>query len=236
MLNNHILIIEDDPKIVNFLSLVLKAKGHRLSAAATGRDGILQFGTANPEIIILDLGLPDMDGVTVIEEIRKVSQIPILVVSAREQEEDKIAALDAGANDYVTKPFSTGELLARVRVMERFIVRENMTGAADVYHFDDLTIDLQRHRVFLGEEEVHLTPLEYKLLVFLAANYGKVVTHRQITKEVWGYSETGDTKSIRVCMASLRRRIEADTSHPKFIFTEIRIGYRFTDNRADLPM
>lgn len=232
MQNNHILIIEDDPKIIKFLSLALKAKGYRLSAATTGQDGILHFCTVNPDIIMLDLGLPDMDGVAVIEEIRKVSQIPILVVSAREQEEDKIAALDVGANDYVTKPFNMGELLARVRVMERFIVHENATEPADVYCFDDLTIDLQRHRVFLGEDEVHLTPLEYKLLVFLAVNYGKVITHHQITKEVWGYSETGDTKSIRVCMTSLRRKIEADTSHPKFIFTEIGIGYRFTDNRT----
>ena len=231
MQNNHILIIEDDPKIINFLSLALKAKGYRLSAAATGQDGIINFCTINPGIIMLDLGLPDMDGVAVIEEIRKVSQIPILVVSAREQAEDKIAALDAGANDYITKPFNMGELLARVRVMERFITHEKASEPTDVYRFHDLIIDLQRHRVFLGEDEVHLTPLEYKLLVLLAANYGKVITHRQIIKEVWGYSETGDTKSIRVCMTSLRRKIEADTSHPKFIFTEIGIGYRFTDNQ-----
>lgn len=231
MSNKHILIIEDDSKIINFVSLALKAKGYRLSAAATGQDGILLFCTENPDIIMLDLGLPDMDGVTVIEEIRKVSKIPILVVSARKQEEDKISALDMGANDYVTKPFNMGELLARVRVMERFIVHENATEPVDVYRFDDLTIDLQRHRVFLGDDEVHLTPLEYKLLTFLAVNYGKVITHHQISKEVWGYSETGDTKSIRVCMTSLRRKIETDTSHPKFIFTEIGIGYRFTDSR-----
>lgn len=232
MLSNHILIIEDDSKIINFMSLALKAKGYHISSATTGHNGILLFCTENPDIIILDLGLPDIDGVNVIEEIRKVSKIPILVVSAREQEEDKISALDMGANDYVTKPFNMGELLARVRVMERFIVHENATEPVAVYHFDNLTIDLQRHRVFLGDCEVHLTPLEYKLLTFLAVNYGKVITHHQITKEVWGYSETGDTKSIRVCMTSLRRKIEANTSHPKFIFTEIGIGYRFTDNRT----
>ncbi|MCL2323853.1 MAG: response regulator [Oscillospiraceae bacterium] len=232
MQNNHILIIEDDPKIINFLSLALKAKGYRLSAATTGQDGILNFCTVNPNIIMLDLGLPDIDGVAVIEGIRKVSQIPILVLSAREQAEDKITALDAGANDYITKPFNMGELLARIRVMERFIIHEKTSEPADVYRFLDLTIYLQKHRVFLGEDEVHLTPLEYKLLVLLASNYGKVITHRQIIKEVWGYSETGDTKSIRVCMTSLRRKIETDTSHPKFIFTEIGIGYRFTDTRS----
>ncbi len=232
MEGKHILLIEDDSKIVNFLSLALKAKGYSLSVATTGQEGIVCFCTQNPDIIMLDLGLPDMDGTSIIEEIRKVSQIPILVVSAREQEEDKIVALDAGANDYVTKPFNTGELLARVRVMERFIVCENQTSeTTDIYQFYNLTVDLQRRRVFLGEEEIHLTPLEYKLLSLLITNYGKVITHHQIMKEVWGYSETGDTKSIRVCMTSLRRKIESDTSKPKFIFTEIGIGYRFTDNR-----
>ncbi len=224
-----ILIIEDDSKITNFMSMALKAKGYQVISATTGRDGILAFCTQSPDIIMLDLGLPDMDGNEIIKEVRNVSQIPILVVSAREFDNDKVSALDAGANDYVTKPFSMGELLARVRVMERFIVRENFIQPESIYHFDELTIDTERRRIFLGQKEIHLTPLEYKLLFLLISNCGKVVTHRQIMKEVWGYSESGDSKSIRVCMASLRRKIENDTSHPRFILTEIGIGYRFTD-------
>lgn len=227
--NTSILIIEDDSKITNFMSMALKAKGYHIITATRGNDGIIAFCTQSPDIIILDLGLPDIDGNEIIKEIRKVSQIPILVVSAREFDNDKISALDLGANDYVTKPFSMGELLARVRVMERFIIREIYTNKESIYHFDELTVDTERRRIFLGQEEVHLTPLEYKLLILLVNNCGKVVTHRLIMKEVWGYSESGDSKSIRVCMTSLRRKIEKDTSHPRFILTEIGIGYRFID-------
>lgn len=224
-----ILLIEDDVKIINFMSLALKAKGYHLITAKTGNEGILAFCTEHPDILLLDLGLPDMDGNDIIKEVRKVSQIPILIVSAREQEQDKIEALDAGANDYVTKPFAMGELLARVRVMERFIRQEDFTKSETVYHFGNLTIDTERRRIFLDEKEIHLTPLEYKMLIVLAHNCGKVVTHSQIMKEVWGYAETGDAKSIRVCMASLRRKLERDTAHPQFIFTEIGVGYRFVD-------
>ncbi len=227
----HILLIEDDNRIVNFLSLALKAKEYKITVAKTGKTGIISFCTDNPDIILLDLGLPDMDGNEIIQEIRKVSSIPILIVSARETENDKISALDAGENDYVTKPFAMGELLARIRVMERFISHESLTGSNSVLHFEDLIIDTNRHRIFLSGDEIHLTPLEYKLLTVLATNYGKVITHSQIMKEVWGYNEYGDSKSIRVCMASLRRKIEKDTSNPKYIFTEIGVGYRFTDNK-----
>lgn len=225
-----ILLIEDDKKIANFITMALKAQGYKILHASTGNAGIMTFCTQTPDIIMLDLGLPDMDGIDLIPQIRKVSQIPILVVSAREFEQDKIAALDAGANDYVTKPFSMGELLARVRVMERFISKEEISLPKDIYHFEELTVDTQRHRIFLGDDEVHLTPLEYNLLLLLVKNHGKVITHSQIMKEVWGYSENGDAKSIRVCMASLRRKIETDTSHPRFILTEIGVGYRFMDN------
>jgi two-component system KDP operon response regulator KdpE len=225
----RILLIEDDSKIVNFMTMALEARDYTILTAKNGKNGILRFCTDSPDIILLDLGLPDMDGTDIIREVRKVSAIPILIVSAREMESDKIAALDAGANDYVTKPFSMGELLARIRVMERYITHGDPTQPADVLRFDDLTIDLQRHRIFLGETELHLTPLEYKLLVLLATNCGKVVTHGQIMKEVWGYAETGDAKSIRVCMASLRRKIEKDTANPKFIMTEIGVGYRFKE-------
>ncbi|HNW04209.1 MAG TPA: response regulator transcription factor [Oscillospiraceae bacterium] len=225
----HILLIEDDPKIVNFMSMALKAKNYKVTTAATGKQGVLAFCTQNPDILLLDLGLPDMDGNEIIREVRKVSEIPILIVSARGMDNDKVAALDLGANDYVTKPFSMTELLARIRVMERFIDRRDLTQPETVMQFGALTIDTERRRIFLGEEEVHLTPLEYKLLVLLAVNCGKVITHSQIMKEVWGYEETGDAKSIRVCMASLRRKIEADTANPQYIFTEVGVGYRFTD-------
>jgi two-component system KDP operon response regulator KdpE len=225
----HILLIEDDRKIVNFMSMALKAKGYKLSIANTGNSGILCFCTENPDIVLLDLGLPDKDGIEIIKEIREVSQIPILIVSAREQEKDKVTALDAGANDYVTKPFAMGELLARIRVMERFIERESLTTPMNIYHLDYLTVDCERRRIFIDDTEIHLTPIEYKLLILLIANRGKVVTHSQISKEVWGYGETGDSKSIRVFMAGLRRKIEKDTSHPKFITTEIGVGYRFSD-------
>lgn len=224
-----ILLVEDDTRIANFMTMALKAKGYKCVIAKNGNSGILSFCTENPDILILDLGLPDIDGIDIIREVRKVSQLPIIIVSARGQESDKITALDAGANDYVTKPFSMGELLARIRVMERFIDRRQMYALESVFHLDYLTIDYEKHKVLLENAEVHLTPIEYKLLVFLVSNRGKVVTHSQILKEVWGYGETGDSKSIRVFMASLRRKIEKDTSSPRFILTEIGIGYRFVD-------
>ncbi|MDD4438634.1 MAG: response regulator transcription factor [Tissierellia bacterium] len=227
-MNYKILIIEDDNKIVNFMSMALKAKGYHIITARNGNEGILTFCTENPDIILLDLGLPDMDGIQIIKQIRKVSEIPIIVVSAREQDHEKIDALDTGANDYVTKPFSMGELLARIRVMERLIEKD--THAPEkVYKNDYLTVDTEKHRILVDDNEVHLTPIEYKLLLLLISNRGKVVTHSKISKEVWGYGETGDSKSIRVFMASLRRKIEKDPSAPKFIITEIGVGYRFTE-------
>ncbi len=226
---NHILIIEDEIKTANFITMALKAQGYKVTSAQSGKGGILSFCTANPDVILLNLGLPDMDGMEVIEEIRKVSEIPIGVISSRCTESDIVTALDAGANDYITKPFSMGELLARVRVMERFIRREFTAKSATVYRFPDLTVDTEKRRVTLFDKEIHFTPMEYKLLVLLVSNAGKVIGHRQIAKEVWGYSETGGTQSIRVCAASLRRKLEPDTANPRYIFTEVGIGYRFTD-------
>lgn len=225
----HILLIEDDQKIANFIMMALKAKQYKVTHANNGNNGIVAFCTENPDVIMLDLGLPDRDGLSLIKEIREVSQIPILVVSAREFENDKIDALDAGANDYVTKPFAMGELLARIRVMERFIEHHSITQPNTIFQFEELTVDTDRRKIFVSGEEVHLTPLEYKLLLFLIENRGKVVTHSQISKEVWGYGESGDSKSIRVFMASLRRKIEKDTSSPKLITTELGVGYRFMD-------
>lgn len=226
---SHILLIEDDKKIANFMSMALMAKGYKLTVAYNGNSGILAFCTENPDIVLLDLGLPDKDGIEIIAEIRKVSHIPILIVSAREMEQDKITALDTGANDYVTKPFAMGELLARIRVMERFVGHENLTQPENICHFLNLTVDYERRKIYKSEHEIHLTPLEYKLLMLLIANRGKVVTHSQISKEVWGYGETGDPKSIRVFMASLRRKIEEEPSNPQLITTELGVGYRFTE-------
>ena len=226
---SKILIIEDDNKITNFMSMALKSKGYAIISARNGNDGILYFCTEKPDIILLDLGLPDMDGVDIIKQIRDVSDIPIIIVSAREQDNDKIAALDSGANDYVTKPFSMGELLARIRVMERLIERETGYVPESVYESEHLIVDREKHKVYVDGSEVHLTPIEFKLLLLLIANRGKVITHSKISKEVWGYGETGDSKSIRVFMASLRRKIEKDSSNPRFILTEIGVGYRFAD-------
>jgi len=226
---NHILIIDSESKILNFISMALKAQGYRVSTSSSGKSGILSFCTGNPDIIILDIDLPDMDGINVIEQIREVSGVPIAVISARNSENDKIASLDKGANDYIMKPFSMGEVLARIRVLERYIPREFAEPEKKIYSFPNLEIDTEKRRVILEGREIHFTPLEYKLLILLASNAGKVITHRQITKEVWDYGETGDAKSIRVCTASLRRKLEKNASGTKYIFTEVGVGYRFVD-------
>lgn len=226
---NHILIIDSDNKIVNFISMALKAQGYKVTSSSNGKSGILAFCTGNPDVIIMDIDLPDSDGISVIEQIREVSQIPIAVISSRNIEHDKIQCLDKGANDYIMKPFSMGEVLARIRVLERYIPKELAMAENKVFTFPDLEIDTEKRRVTLEGKEIHFTPMEYKLLVLLASNAGKVITHRQIAKEVWDYGETGDAKSIRVCTASLRRKLEKDTSKPQYIFTEVGVGYRFTD-------
>ena len=226
---NHILIIDSDNKIVNFISMALKAQGYKVTSSSNGKSGILAFCTGNPDVIIMDIDLPDSDGINVIEQIREVSQIPIAVISSRNIEHDKIQCLDKGANDYIMKPFSMGEVLARIRVLERYIPKELAMAENKVFTFPDLEIDTEKRRVTLEGKEIHFTPMEYKLLVLLASNAGKVITHRQIAKEVWDYGETGDAKSIRVCTASLRRKLEKDTSKPQYIFTEVGVGYRFAD-------
>lgn len=224
-----ILIIEDDKYIINFISLALKSNGYTFVTAGTGKMGIALFCSNNPDLILLDLGLPDMDGIDVIKEIRRVSDIPIMIISARDQEYEKITALDAGADDYITKPFHMGELLARIRVVERKQKRETNLVQPEEFTCDYLTVDFEKSRVFVDDTEVHLTPIEFKLLVLLIKNRGKVLTHNYISKEVWGYGEAGDAQSIRVFMASLRRKIEKNTAQPRFIITKVGIGYRFAD-------
>ena len=225
----RILIVEDDKYIQNFISLSLKTNGYNFDKASTGMEGLSLFYNNNPDIVLLDLGLPDIDGIEVIKLIRDVSDIPILVVSARGQESEKISALDAGADDYITKPFHMGELMARIRVVQRKLKRSLLPDDIQVFQLDYLTIDYERRLVLVDNEEIHLTPIEYRLLLLLVANKGKVLTHNFILKEVWGYGETGDSKSIRVFMANLRRKIEKDKSSPRFILTEVGIGYRFAD-------
>jgi two-component system KDP operon response regulator KdpE len=223
-----ILIIEDDPYISNFISVSLEKDGHTVLVAESAAAGLFLFSSHHPDMILLDLGLPDRDGLEIIKELRGFSDIPILVVSARGQVNEKIEALDLGANDYITKPFHMGELMARVRVAERSQAKSAKESAETLYVCDYLQVDYERRKVTIGDEEVHLTPIEYRLLVLLIQNRGKVLTHNFIMKQIWGYVSS-DTTGVRVFMASLRRKIERNTASPQFILTEVGVGYRFVD-------
>ncbi|MGE5678899.1 MAG: response regulator [Pseudomonadota bacterium] len=228
--NVVVLVVEDDKYIISLVTMLLKDEGYKAIEATSGKEAISLFLANNPDIILLDLGLPDIDGMEVIKKIREKSNAPIIVISAREEEYDKIVALDSGADDYMTKPFFMGELLARIRVAERKISNMNsLASNEEVYSCDYLTVDYTKGIVYIDGEEIHLTPTEYKLLKLLIANRGKVLTHNYILHQVWGYGEVGDSKSLRVFMASLRSKIEADTANPRFILTQVGIGYRFVD-------
>ncbi len=220
-----IVLIEDEPQIRRFLRPALDAEGYRLFEAATGADGLAQAATRQPDVIILDLGLPDVDGLEVIKKLREWTTVPIIVLSARGQERDKIGALDAGADDYVSKPFSVGELLARLRVA----LRHGTTGHdADepIFTLGDLRVDLARRRVIVSGEEVHLTPLQYRLLGALIRHAGKVVTHRQLLHDVWGPAHGEQSHYLRIYMAQLRRKLETDPARPRYFLTEPGVGYR----------
>ena len=225
--NITVLIVEDDKYIMSLTTIYLKDEGYKTVAAITGKEAVALFYANNPDIILLDLGLPDMDGMEVIRQIREKSSAPIIVVSAREEESEKIRALDLGADDYMTKPFHMGELLARMRVSKRKLNSIANPDNVETFTSDYLSVDYERGLVFVDSEEVHLTPMEYKLLKLLIANKGKVLTHNYILNQVWGYGESNDAKSLRVFMASLRRKIERDTANPRFILTQVGIGYRF---------
>ena len=225
--NITVLIVEDDKYIMSLTTIYRKDEGYKTVAATTGKEAVLLFYANNPDIIILDLGLPDMDGMEVIRQIREKSSAPIIVVSAREEESEKIRALDLGADDYMTKPFHMGELLARMRVSKRKLNNIVNPDNIETFTSDYLSVDYTKGLVFVDSEEVHLTPMEYKLLKLLIANRGKVLTHNYILNQVWGYGESNDAKSLRVFMASLRRKIERDTANPRFILTQVGIGYRF---------
>jgi two-component system KDP operon response regulator KdpE len=219
-----IVFIEDEPQIRRFVRTALEAEDCAVAEAETGERGLVEAGTRKPDLVILDLGLPDRDGVDVVRDIRSWSTVPILILSARSDETDKVAALDAGADDYLTKPFSVAELLARVRALLR---RTRMTGSeAPQVEFGGVMVDLARRQVSRNGAEVHLTPIEYKLLTLLIANAGRVLTHRQLLREVWGPSHAEDTHYLRVYMTGLRRKLEEDPARPSFIRTESGIGYR----------
>lgn len=223
----HILVVEDDPAVRNLVTTALDLHGYDVEKAETGELAIMEAASCNPDLIMLDLGLPDIDGVEVITKIRGWSAVPIIVISARIEDSDKIGALDAGADDYLTKPFSVEELLARVRASLR---RSGMAGAgaAESSTFDNgpLHIDFAAGCATLAGEELQLTPTEYKLLALLAKNVGKVLTHTFITHEIWGTSWDSDIASLRVFMRTLRKKIEADPSHPTMIQTHVGVGYR----------
>jgi two-component system, OmpR family, KDP operon response regulator KdpE len=221
-----ILLIEDEPQMRRFLRITLRSQGYRLIESETGSDGLTQAATRNPDVVLLDLGLPDLDGIDVTKRLREWTQTPIIVISAREQEQDKIHALDAGADDYLTKPFNAGELLARIRVALRHMSRRDTDQQEPVFILDNLRVDLAKRQVFVGEQEVHLTPIEYKLLMVMVRHAGKVITHNQLLKEVWGPAHVNEVQYLRVYMTQLRHKLEADPARPRFLMNEPGIGYR----------
>ena len=223
-----ILVVEDDASVKNLITTTLKAHEYRYITAGNGETAILDASSHNPDIVLLDLGLPDIDGVKVIRKIRTWSNMPIIVISARSEDTDKIDAFDAGADDYLTKPFSVEELLARLRVTQRRLTMMHNETAVEssVFINGALRIDYAAGCAFLGEEELHLTPIEYKLLCLLSRNVGKVLTHTFITQHVWGSSWENDVASLRVFMATLRKKIEKGENSPQYIQTHIGVGYR----------
>lgn len=221
-----VLLIEDEPEIRRFLKTSLPQQGYRFFEAVTGQEGLDQAAARNPDLVLLDLGLPDMDGLEIIRKLREWSAAPIIVLSARDQEQVKISALDLGADDYVTKPFGVNELLARIRAALRHVARLSTDSPEPVFKLGDLRVDLSRRQVFVAEREIRLTPIEYKLLTTLVRYAGKVVTHRQILKEVWGPLHVEEHQYLRVYMRQLRNKLEPNPAHPRFLLTELGVGYR----------
>jgi two-component system KDP operon response regulator KdpE len=222
-----VLLVEDELPIRRFLRPAVEAAGWRLIEAETGQKGILEASQSRPDVIILDLGLPDIDGIQVVQRVREWSAVPIIILSARGQEKDKIAALDAGADDYVQKPFSVGELVARIRVALRHAASQAQPSAGSILVAGDIAIDLQRRVVKKNGQEVHLTPLEYKLLTTLARHAGLVMTHRQLLRDVWGPGHAEDSTYLRMFVRQLRQKLEENPTQPKHLLTETGTGYRF---------
>jgi two-component system KDP operon response regulator KdpE len=228
-MNPVILLIEDDSQIRRFLRASLVTQGYDLIEAGTGREGLALAASRVPDVVLLDLGLPDMEGIEVIKQLRGWSGVPIIILSARGRERDKVANLDAGADDYLTKPFGVGELLARMRVALRKVVPAEEGRQEGQYYLGNIKVDVERRRVWRGQEEVHLTPIEYKLLTVLLKNRGKVVTHRQLLKEVWGPSYIEQNPYLRIFILNLRRKLEDDPTRPQYLLTEPGVGYRLRD-------
>ncbi|MGN0438223.1 MAG: response regulator transcription factor [Lachnospiraceae bacterium] len=222
-----ILVVEDDRSIQNLMTTTLKAHDYRYLIAINGETAVMEAASHNPDIILLDLGLPDMDGMEVIRKIRSWSNVPIIIISARSEDTDKVEALDAGADDYLTKPFSVEELLARLRVTERRLAeKQGEQMPASIFINGKLQIDYSAGCAYLEQEELHLTPIEYKLLCLLSKNVGKVLTHTYITQHIWGHSWENDVASLRVFMATLRKKLEKNTDSVQYIQTHVGVGYR----------
>ena len=228
MNNNEIsiLVIEDDIQIRNYISFILEQEGFNIFCKSNAKDGLSMLVSNKIDLILLDLGLPDLDGIEVIKRVREWSKIPIIVVSARDQDKEKVNALDNGADDYITKPFSAIELLARIRVSLRHLESAHVNSTQMVFSIGDLVVDLEKRLAYKNNEELHLTPLEYSLLVVFFKNIGKVLTTQFIIKEVYGYSYGSDTQALRALIVGLRRKIEDTPAKPKYILTEIGVGYR----------
>ena len=227
----NLLAIEDDPQIRRFLAAALEAHGHQLATAGTGAEGLRLAAARQPDIVIVDLGLPDISGLDVIRRLREWYTRPILVLSARSQESDKVAALDLGADDYLTKPFGIGELMARLRVAQRHLAGREGKPEPRI-ELGPLVIDLAARRVLRDGADVHLTPIEYDLLALLARHQGKVLTHRQLLREVWGAGHVESPHYLRIYMRSLRQKIEPEPAQPRYLLTEVGVGYRLADNAA----
>ena len=227
--NETILIVEDDAQIRNFIAYTLKQEGFAYQTASTAQNAMSILVSQNIDLMLLDLGLPDFDGMEVIEKVRSWSEIPIIVVSARDQDKEKAAALDAGADDYLTKPFSATELMARIRVAIRHLRKTTQSQLHPVLSVGELVIDLEKRQVFLKGDALHVTPLEYSLLSLFFKNIGKVLTTQYILKEIYGVGYGTDTQALRALMAGLRRKIEPVPAKPRYILTEIGVGYRLVD-------
>ena len=224
-----VLVVEDEPPMRRFLRASLSAQGYRVVETATAKDALVLAANHAPDVVLLDLGLPDADGIDLPRTLRQRGGVPIIIISARGREDDKVAALDAGADDYLTKPFGVDELLARMRVALRHA--QNLPEAK-LLEFGELQVDLVRHQVLVAQREVHLTPIEYRMLALLAQNAGRVLTHRQILKDIWGPNHVSQNHYVRVHMAELRKKIEADPERPQLIVTEVGVGYRLRERNA----
>ena len=224
-----ILVVEDDSAVRNLIVTTLETQDYKYHTASKGSEAILEAVSQKPDVVLLDLGLPDMDGIDIIKKIRSWSNMPIIVISARSEDRDKIDALDAGADDYLTKPFSSTELLARIRVALRHMYKQGGGKTQTLFQVGELQLDAEKRRVFLRGEEIHVTPMEYSLLTLLFKNQGKVLTTAVIIREIWGPGYGNDTQALRALMAGLRRKLEKNPAKPRYILTEIGVGYRLTD-------